>query len=303
MPFHDPQLAPGHPKQDFHHNLHSSPTLTWTTSRGDVADVIDYVVSLLGFRPADLELGANLMAWSRDDSNALTAITSPVGSSVTVWAFSESGIARVNNAVQRERDTMVENLRQGTHGADGGVVAPFPAHLEYGHPTDNGTWDDVYEIFNTGDVVSMKNWTSGHRRESNDDGAAPDLNKPGLTVPLIELIFANDSDVISYERIDGAKSMWRVSISVDGGPVAEMFVDNGMNELYCSLLSPIDTDHLVDALESVFPTSTVGVVLSDGRAFLRSAMPMEHSNAFALINGMRAQALAWLAYEKRIGNA
>ncbi|WP_409046927.1 hypothetical protein AB2L57_09440 [Microbacterium sp. HA-8] len=196
---------------------------------------------------------------------------------------------------------MISELRQGIAGADGRVVSYFPAHLEHGSPTDSSTWDELYEIFNTGDVVDMESWTSGRRGGSGDGGEAPDLNKAGLTISLIEWLLETDTDVVSHERIDGAKAMWRASVSVEGRPPAEMFVDNGLNELYCTLLSPIDTDHIVDALESVFPTATVGVVLSEGRAFLRSAMPMEHSNVFALINGMRAQALARLAYEDQIG--
>ncbi len=66
MSFHDPQLPSGHPKQDFHTNLHAAPTLTWTTTRGNAADVVNYVVSLLGLPPSDLVLGPNLMAWTRE---------------------------------------------------------------------------------------------------------------------------------------------------------------------------------------------------------------------------------------------
>ncbi len=180
------------------------------------------------------------------------------------------------------------------------VVSYFPARLDYGFPTDNSTWDELYEIFNTGDVVDIERWTSGRRNGTSGD-EAPDLHKAGLTIPLIELLLETDSDVVSHERIDGARAMWRVWVSVNGQPPAEMFVDNGLNELYCTLLSPIDLDHLVDALEAVFSTAPVGVVLSEGRAFLRSAMLMEHSNMFALSNGIRAQALARLAYAQRIG--
>lgn len=125
----------------------------------------------------------------------------------------------------------------------------------------------------------------------------------GLTPADIEYILQNDADVVSLERIDGAKSMWKMSVSVDGAEPVEMIADNGINEIYFQVLTRIDSDHVFEALTAVAPYAVMGLsFVGEGGLFMRGALYVEFSNMHALTNTYRAAALAHGAYVQAITN-
>lgn len=125
----------------------------------------------------------------------------------------------------------------------------------------------------------------------------------GLSPTDIEYILQNDAGVVALERIDGAKSMWKMSVSVDGGTPVEMIADNGINEIYFQVLIRIDSDHIVEALTAIAPYAVMGLsFVGEGGLFMRGAFYVEFSNMHALTNTYRAAALAYAAYEQAINN-
>lgn len=125
----------------------------------------------------------------------------------------------------------------------------------------------------------------------------------GLTPSDIEFILQNDADVVSLERIDGAKSMWKLCVSVDGAEPVEMIADNGINEIYFQVLIRIDPDHIVEALTAIAPYAVVGLsFVGEGGLFMRGAFYVEFSNMHALTNTYRAAALAHGAYVRAVTN-
>jgi hypothetical protein len=125
----------------------------------------------------------------------------------------------------------------------------------------------------------------------------------GLTPADIEYILQNDADVVSLERIDGAKAMWKMSVSVDGAEPVEMIADNGINEVYFQVLIGIDTDHVFEALTAIAPYAVMGLsFVGEGGLFMRGAFYVEFSNMHALTNTYRAAALAHGAYAEAITN-
>lgn len=125
----------------------------------------------------------------------------------------------------------------------------------------------------------------------------------GLTPADIDYILQSDADVVSLERIDGAKAMWKMSVSVDGAVPVEMIADNGINEIYFQVLIGIDSDHLVEALTAIAPYAVLGLsFVGEGGLFMRGAFYVEFSNMHALTNTYRAAALAHGAYAQAVAN-
>ncbi|MGO4230183.1 hypothetical protein AB4Y72_15085 [Arthrobacter sp. YAF34] len=123
----------------------------------------------------------------------------------------------------------------------------------------------------------------------------------GLSQGDIEFIMQNDVDVVSLERIDGAKAMWKASVSVEGATPVQMIADNGINEIYFQVLIRIDSDHIVEALTAISPYAVLGLsFVGDGGLFIRGAFYVEFSNMHALTNTYRAAALAYGTYERAI---
>lgn len=125
----------------------------------------------------------------------------------------------------------------------------------------------------------------------------------GLGSTDIETIMQSDAEVVSLERIDGAKAMWNIAVSVNGAAPVQMIADNGINEIYFQVLIRIDSDHIVEALTAVSPYAVLGLsFVGDGGLFIRGAFYVEFSNMHALTNTYRAAALAHGAYEQAINS-
>lgn len=122
----------------------------------------------------------------------------------------------------------------------------------------------------------------------------------GLSRSDIDYIMQNDADVLSVERIVGPDAMWRISISYEGHPPVELFVDNGINEEFVQILVNIDANHIIEALSAVGPIAVVGVCVKEDRLFLRGAFFIKHSTMHALTNCYRAVALAYKYYQQAI---
>ena len=124
----------------------------------------------------------------------------------------------------------------------------------------------------------------------------------GLTPADIDYILQTDADVVALERIDGAKAMWKMSVSVEGAVPVEMIADNGINEIYFQVLIGIDSDHIFEALTAIAPYAVVGLSFVGEGLFMRSAFWVEFSNIHALTNTYRAAALAHGAYALAVAN-
>jgi hypothetical protein len=124
----------------------------------------------------------------------------------------------------------------------------------------------------------------------------------GLTPADIDYILQSDADVVSLERIDGAKAMWKMSVSVDGAVPVEMIADNGINEIYFQVLIGIDSDHIFEALTAIAPYAVMGLSFVGEGLFMRGAFWVEFSNMHALTNTYRAAALAHGAYAQAVAN-
>lgn len=112
-----------------------------------------------------------------------------------------------------------------------------------------------------------------------------------------------DADVVSLERIDGAKAMWNIAVSVNGATPVQMIADNGINEIYFQVLIRIDSDHIAEALSAVSPYAVLGLsFVGDSGLFMRSAFYVDFSNMHALTNTYRTAALAYGAYEQAINS-
>ena len=122
----------------------------------------------------------------------------------------------------------------------------------------------------------------------------------GLGGSEIEFLMQNNSDVVSMERVDGAKALWKIEVSVDGAEPVRMLADNGINEIYFQALVQIDMDHIGDALTVIQPYATVGLAIVGEALFMRSAFYVSFSNMHALSNTLRAIALAHAAYQRVI---
>lgn len=120
----------------------------------------------------------------------------------------------------------------------------------------------------------------------------------GLSRSDIDFIIQHDQDVLSIERVEGAKALWKISVSVDGQAPVEMLIDNGINDIYVQVLLAIDTDHTVEALHAIQPYAVVGLVTINGSLFMRSGFFIEHSTMHALTNSYRAVAFAYSAYQQ-----
>ena len=124
----------------------------------------------------------------------------------------------------------------------------------------------------------------------------------GLTPADIDYILQSDADVVALERFDGAKAMWKMSVSVEGAVPVEMIADNGINEIYFQVLIGIDSDHIFEALTAIAPYAVVGLSFVGEGLFMRSAFWVEFSNMHALTNTYRAAALAHGAYAQAVAN-
>jgi hypothetical protein len=123
----------------------------------------------------------------------------------------------------------------------------------------------------------------------------------GLSRGDIEFIMQHDVDVISLKRIDGAKAMWKLAVSVEGAAPVQMIADNGINEIYFQVLIRIDSDHIVEALTAISPYSVLGLsFVGEEGLFIRGAFYVDFSTMHALTNTYRAAALAYGAYEQAI---
>jgi hypothetical protein len=123
----------------------------------------------------------------------------------------------------------------------------------------------------------------------------------GLSSDKIEYLLKADADVVMLERIEGAKAMWKIAVSVDSATPVHMIADNGINEIYFQVMIQIDPDHIAEALTAIAPYAVVGLsFVGDGGLFMRSAFYVEFSNMRALTNTIRAAALAYRAYENAV---
>lgn len=122
----------------------------------------------------------------------------------------------------------------------------------------------------------------------------------GLSRSDIEFILKNDDEVLSVERIDGAKALWRISYSFEGQQPVEMLIDNGVNEIYVQVLVQVDADHIVEALSALEPFAVVGLTIMNDMLFMRSGFYIEHSTMHAFTNSYRAAAYAYLRYQQTI---
>ncbi|MFC4852799.1 hypothetical protein [Actinophytocola glycyrrhizae] len=122
----------------------------------------------------------------------------------------------------------------------------------------------------------------------------------GLSSSDIEFLMRNNDDVVSMERVDGAKALWKIAVSVEGAEPVQVLADNGINDIYFQALVQIDMDHVGDALSVLQPYATVGLAIVGEALFMRSAFYVSFSNMHALSNTLRAVALAYTAYRQVI---
>ncbi|SNU02183.1 hypothetical protein SAMN06298212_12720 [Ruaniaceae bacterium KH17] len=122
----------------------------------------------------------------------------------------------------------------------------------------------------------------------------------GLDRDGLEYIMELDDDVRSFERIEGATAMWRVVVERDGQGPVEMFVDNGLNEIFVQAFVRIDSAHLATALETVQTIGIVGLVTINGDVFIRSGFLIGESTIHAFTNCYGAVAIAYHLYHQAI---
>lgn len=131
----------------------------------------------------------------------------------------------------------------------------------------------------------------------------------GLDRMTLEEVMRLDSDVVSFERMNDMGSMWRATVSVEGGEPVTVFIDNGINELYVQALIPVDYDEITAderqlvigaALTALEPYAPVGLAAMGGRMYLRSAFFIDFSNIHAFTNTLKCIVLAYAAYSRQI---
>ncbi|HLU27233.1 MAG TPA: hypothetical protein VKZ65_02260 [Glycomyces sp.] len=120
----------------------------------------------------------------------------------------------------------------------------------------------------------------------------------GLSRSDIDFILQHDDEVLSSERIEGAKALWKISYSLEGRQPVELLIDNGVNEIYVQVFVQIDADHIVDALNVVQSYAVVGLTVINEMLFMRSGFFIEHSTMHALTNSYRSVAMAYLKYQQ-----
>lgn len=94
--------------------------------------------------------------------------------------------------------------------------------------------------------------------------------------------------------------MWRVVVERDGQGPVEMFVDNGLNEIFVQAFVRIDSAHLATALETVQTIGIVGLVTINGDVFIRSGFLIGESTIHAFTNCYGAVAIAYHLYHQAI---
>ena len=118
-----------------------------------------------------------------------------------------------------------------------------------------------------------------------------------------------DSDVLSFERLNDEGSTWKATISVEGGEPAEMFIDDGINEIYVQALIPTDWDEITPderqlviaaAMSALAPYAPVGLASTGSRMYLRSAFFIDCSNIHAFTNTLKCILLAYTACNRQI---
>lgn len=122
----------------------------------------------------------------------------------------------------------------------------------------------------------------------------------GLSHADVEFVLQHDNEVVSAERLEERKALWKVSYAPEGRGPVQIILDNGINEIYLQALIPIDSDHIVEALNTIQPYAVVGLTLLNESLFMRSALYPAHSTIHALTNTYRALALAYLQYREVI---
>ncbi|WP_431240997.1 hypothetical protein ACQ86B_29170 (plasmid) [Mycolicibacterium aichiense] len=131
----------------------------------------------------------------------------------------------------------------------------------------------------------------------------------GLDRMTLEEVLRLDSDVLSFERLNDQGSMWRAAVSVEGGEPVNVFIDNGINELYVQALIPVDYDEITveerqlviaSAMTALEPYAPVGLAAMGGRLYLRSAFFIDFCNIHAFTNTLKCIVLAYVAHNRQI---
>jgi hypothetical protein len=111
----DPGLDADDPRQMYHHNLVNGESISWFTTKAESTVLADYVFSLLGLTPVDVDHAQQGFAQTRDASMLLTLVEGPRGSAFTVWGFNPSGTGQINEALNREWEKTREELGRGEY--------------------------------------------------------------------------------------------------------------------------------------------------------------------------------------------
>lgn len=170
----DPQLASDDPRQVYFDNLSRIASMTWFSKSASPGELVGYVLGLLrvdfwkdlGFD----ELG---FAQTHDEAISIIAVVSTSGSAVSVWAFGDVGVAKVNEAIGTEYDAMMAEMSRGEYS--GNPAGAWRTALQHGEVQSEHFFtanDEVFDFINGANVVPV--FDAVTLNEGDKTGESPD---------------------------------------------------------------------------------------------------------------------------------
>lgn len=111
----DPGYADDHPRQMLHNNLCAGTSMVWFSEAASDRQVLRYVLGLMDLEVPQLLVTSAGFGVTPDESVLIVTTRNNRGSAVCLGILGDGGADKINSAINREWDTMREELSRGEY--------------------------------------------------------------------------------------------------------------------------------------------------------------------------------------------
>lgn len=138
----DSPHRPDHPFSRYVANLRAGSSVSWFSQTASVTRLREYVWGVMNLRFENTRHSDEGFARTSAETVLFIAAVSPRGSILTCFPLDEIGLARINDALEDEHETMLEQLSRGTYA--GNTAEASTGLVDRGHDVhDSGVFDFV----------------------------------------------------------------------------------------------------------------------------------------------------------------
>lgn len=270
----------------YHQNMLKANSVTWYSDTASPHELVMYVLQILGVEFNDLAFDDKDFAHTSDKAMMLMALVGPRGSVLTVWEIGSA--ARVNQAVQQEFESMMEELSRGAYvgspiggGRTGTQNGELVEHFFMGDP-------QLFDYVNGAEVLSM--WDVVTRNA----GSTSSL----LDAKTVEAELRKDPDILEIKELSDFAWIVETRLGMDLPFSARVAISGRLSDEFIVFWAFVDTDTVPEALMTSGPFSNVGLAKDGLDGYhLRTAIFKKSSLPAAVGGSLRAVATAWIRYQ------